>query len=645
MKRKTSKIISLIPKYTNSQPNLDSVYNNFVNKVKTFRTVAAERIDYQTQPTNNNSYGSEGEGDFQQTTGAGFHTPNPYRGNPNDSNQLQNNDGLYQNELHKNPNSSYFQDNYYRNFQHNPSGYHHQVRNINPNEVNPIELQHSAIANVCYKNDLRGFEQNLNAHYRGNSAPHGPNESSYGEHLQKPGGYHQPVSNVNDGHIQQNSNGYTKETNVWGFLQKQNGLHSEMNNVHSLSVVSSVESESEVQCNGTLEEMDGFCNEGDVKEAMRVMNLLYQQGIEIGLLRYRELMKVIGEVVAKEEAKLIHNHLMKTKFSSETILQNKVLEMYLKCGLVSDAHDLFGKIPSRNLTSWDTMIVGLAKNGYGEDAIDVFTEFKEAGGRPDGQMFLGVFYACSTLCDIDEGMLHFESMSKVFGIAPSMDHYVGVVKMLGSTGYLEEAFEFIENMPVEPNIDVWETLMNLCIIHGNLETGDLCADIVALLDPSRLNVESKAGLVAVNPSDYVIAAKKKKYLGQKPLGLHNKVLQYRAGDTFHADDKIYAHLNMLSAHIKECGYVPELRCALHDVDDESKATGLLAHSEKLACVANLLSTSARSPMRILKNLRVCVDCHNALKIISKLVGRLIIARDAKRWHHFEKGACSCNDFW
>ncbi|KAI3839728.1 hypothetical protein MKW98_010033 [Papaver atlanticum] len=642
MKKKTSKIISLIPKYTNSQPNLDSVYNNFVNKVKTFRTVAAERIDYQTQPTNNNSYGSEGGGDFQQTTGGGFHTPNAYRGNPNDNNQLQNN-GFCQNELQKNPSSSYFQNNYNKNFQHNPSGYHPRVQNINPNGFNPNELQHNA--NVCYTNDSRGFEQNLNDHYRGNSAAHGPNESSYGEHLQKPDGYHQPVSDVNYGQIQQNSNGYNKETNIWGFQQKQNGLHSEMNNVHSLSLVSGVESESEVQCNGTLEEMDGFCNEGNVKKALRVLNLLYQQGIEIGLLRYRQLMKVIGEVVAKEEAKLIHNHLMKTKLSSETILQNKVLEMYLKCGLVSDAHDLFGKIPARNLTSWDTMIVGLAENGYGEDAIDVFTEFKDAGGRPDGQMFLGVLYACSTLCDIDEGMLHFESMSEVFGIAPSMDHYVGVVKMLGSTGYLEEAFEFIENMPVEPSIDVWEALMNLCRIHGNLETGDLCANIVALLDPSRLNVEMKAGLVPVNPSNYVIAEKKKKYLGEKPLGLHNKVLQYRAGDTSHADDKIYAHLNTLSAHMKECGYVPELRCALHDVDDESKATGLLAHSEKLACVAGLLSTPARSPMRIIKNLRVCVDCHNALKIISKLVGRLIIARDTKRFHHFAEGACSCNDFW
>ncbi|KAI3894564.1 hypothetical protein MKX03_027594 [Papaver bracteatum] len=226
-------------------------------------------------------------------------------------------------------------------------------------------------------------------------------------------------------------------------------------------------------------------------------------------------------------------------------------------------------------------------------------------------MFLGVFYACSTLCDITEGMLHFESMSKVFGIAPSMDHYVGVVKMLASTGYLDEAFEFIKNMPVEPSIDVWETLMNLCRIHGNLETGDLCDSIVALLDPSR-------------PYDYVITEKKKTYLGREPLGFHGNLKYYMAGDTSHPDNDItYTHLRMLSVHMKESGYIPEVRCSLHDVDDESKAMALLTHSEKLACVAGLLSSPARSAIRIMKNLRVCMDCHNALKFISKIVRRKI----------------------
>ncbi|KAI3964558.1 hypothetical protein MKW92_025409 [Papaver armeniacum] len=522
--------MSLIPKVRNSQSNLNSICISFLNKVKTFRTAAAaERTDYQNQPTNNDLNGSVGGGDFQHnSTAAGFHTPNPYRGN--------------------NPNSSYFQNNYNRKFQQKPSSRcQPQVQNINYNGFNLNGLQHKA--NVCYTNSSRGFKTSVN----------------------------------------------------------------------------SVESES-----GILEEMDGFCNEGNVKEAMRVLNLLYQQGIEIGLPRYCKLMKVIGVVAAKEEAKLVHNHLMKTKHFSEIIVQNKVLEMYLNCGLIADAHDLFGKIPAR------------------EDAIDLFTEFKEAGGRPDGKMFLGVFYACSRVCDINEGMLHFESMSKVSGVAPSMEHYVAVVKMLGSAGHLDEAFEFILNMPVEPSVDVWETLMNLCRIHGNLETGDRCANIVALLDLSRLNVESKAGLVPVNPSDQVIAEMRRKFSGQTPLDLYRN---WEGNTSYPYNHKINTDLKMLSAHMKESGYIPALRSALDDVDDESKAIMLLAHSEKLACLAGLLSSPARTDLRVINNLvidnhRICVDCHNALKIISKIVGRLIIVRDPPgRFHHFKEGVCGCRDYW
>ncbi|KAI4345648.1 hypothetical protein L6164_012748 [Bauhinia variegata] len=105
------------------------------------------------------------------------------------------------------------------------------------------------------------------------------------------------------------------------------------------------------------------------------------------------------------------------------------------------------------------------------------------------------------LGDIVEGMLHFESMSKDYGIEPTMAHYVSVVDMFGSAGHLDEAFEFIEKMPMEPSVDIWETLMNLCRVHGHLELGDRCAELVEQLDPSPLNEQSKAGLIPIKASD------------------------------------------------------------------------------------------------------------------------------------------------
>lgn len=43
--------------------------------------------------------------------------------------------------------------------------------------------------------------------------------------------------------------------------------------------------------------------------------------------------------------------------------------------------------------------------------------------------------------------------------------------------------------------------------------------------------------------------------------------------------------------------------------------------------------------------RMCVDCHIGTKFISKIVAREIVVRDANHFHHFKQGHCSCGDYW
>ncbi|GAB2269183.1 hypothetical protein Dimus_004113 [Dionaea muscipula] len=226
-------------------------------------------------------------------------------------------------------------------------------------------------------------------------------------------------------------------------------------------------------------------------------------------------------------------------------------------------------------------------------------------------------------------MLHFDSMSKVYGIVPTMDHYFDIVGMLGTCGYLDEALDFIEKMPMEPSFEVWETLMNLCRIQGNMELSNRYSEIMEELYPSHLSKEPKAGLVPVTAS--VIAPKEgtKKNRKWESLG----------------DQKIYELLKGLKEQMKEEGYVPETRFVLHDIHPEEKEEAIMSHSERLAAASSLLKTPARHEVQIIKNLRVCVDCHFAFKIISKIVGRKFIVRDVKRFHHMEDGKCSCNDYW
>ncbi|KAK4479194.1 hypothetical protein RD792_014705 [Penstemon davidsonii] len=395
-----------------------------------------------------------------------------------------------------------------------------------------------------------------------------------------------------------------------------------------------------------VEDLDELSKEGKLKEAVELLGLLEQDSLEVDLPRYLALMKACGENEALEEAKSVHEHLLKLMGHIDVRTYNKILEMYSECGSMENALAVFHKMPKRNLTSWDIMIFWLAKNGFGEDSIELFEEFKRSGLKPDGQMFIGVFFACGVLCDTIEGMLHFESMVKDYGIVPAIEHYVSIVGMLGIAGCLDEALEFIEKMPIEPSVDIWETLMNYCRIHGNLELGNRCAELVEHLDSSRLNEQSREGLIPINASDLDRERVKKKLSSQNLLDVRSRVHEYRAGDRSHPDnERIYTLLRGLKEQMKDVGYVPETKFVLHDVDQETKEEALMAHSERLAAAQGFLTSAARHPLRIIKNLRVCGDCHNAFKIISKIVGRQIIARDSKRFHHFENGSCSCNDYW
>lgn len=138
----------------------------------------------------------------------------------------------------------------------------------------------------------------------------------------------------------------------------------------------------------------------------------------------------------------------------------------------------------------------------------------------------------------------------------------------------------------------------------------------------------------------------KKRAGCSWIEVNNKVCSFVMGDRSHPQQvKIYAALENWNAQMKAAGYVPDTNSILHDVEEEEKEQILCGHSEKLAIVFGIINTCPGKPIRVMKNLRVCQDCHTATKFLSKIAQRDIIVRDAIRFHHFKDGLCSCRDYW
>ncbi|XWS45319.1 hypothetical protein CRYUN_Cryun15aG0126200 [Craigia yunnanensis] len=210
-------------------------------------------------------------------------------------------------------------------------------------------------------------------------------------------------------------------------------------------------------------------------------------------------------------------------------------------------------------------------------------------------------------------------------------------------------------MPMKPNKFLWASLLGGCRIHGNLELAERAAEALFEIEPE-------------NPATYVTMANKYATAGRwdevakirksmddrgvvkKPglswIDIKRELNVFLVGDTSHPKSKeIHEFLGKLSKRTREEGYVPDTNFVLHDVEEEQKEQNLSYHSEKLAVAFGIIASPPGTPIKVFKNLRTCVDCHNAIKYISKIVNRKITVRDSNRLHCFEDGNCSCRDYW
>ncbi|KAJ8766621.1 hypothetical protein K2173_001141 [Erythroxylum novogranatense] len=369
----------------------------------------------------------------------------------------------------------------------------------------------------------------------------------------------------------------------------------------------------------TIVDLVRACQEGKVKEAIEFLD----KGVKADAGCFNALFELCGKL---EDAKKVHDYFLQSTFRGDLKLNNKVIQMYGKCESTTDARRVFDHMPDRSMDSWHLMIKGYADNNLGDEGLQLFEQMCKLGLKPTGETFLMVLSACASADAVEEGFIHFESMKDEFGINPGIEHYVSIVEVLGKCGYLHEAEEYIQRLPFEPTVEIWDALRNCARIQGDVDLEDRAEELMVALDPS----ESVVKKITTPP--------RKKHSLISMLEGKNRIAEFRNPTLYKDDEKLKALKNTQT-------YVPDTRYVLHDIDQEAKEQALLYHSERLAIAYGLISTPARTPLRIIKNLRVCGDCHNAIKIMSRIVGRELIVRDNKRFHHFKDGKCSCGDYW
>lgn len=226
------------------------------------------------------------------------------------------------------------------------------------------------------------------------------------------------------------------------------------------------------------------CGKFDV--ALNMFSVMFHSGIEPDEATLVVVLSACSELGVLGFGRSVHDSIRHSNLISIISVSNALINMYSKCGAVKEALATFDDMKRRNTLTWNTIILGLAKHGYADEALRLFARMlEERLQTPDDVTFLGVLCACSYCGRVEEGMEYFQIMREEFGIRPTIKHYGCVVDMMGRAGLVEEAYRLIERMPIECNAIVWRALLAACHLHGKVELGDKVMRHLLAVEPGH----------------------------------------------------------------------------------------------------------------------------------------------------------------
>nr|XP_043634890.1 pentatricopeptide repeat-containing protein At5g03800 isoform X2 [Erigeron canadensis] len=349
----------------------------------------------------------------------------------------------------------------------------------------------------------------------------------------------------------------------------------------------------------------------------------------------------------------IHSSALKLDLFYDIKVGNALIGMYSKCGNMIAAIKAFNNMKQRDVVSWNSLMAGYIFHKQGDSALDLWESMKWENIKPDSITTLLIISAYTHTASnmVSECYTFFQSMETTYGIEPDSNHYTSLVSVFGKWGLLEEAEDIIKKMPYEPSPFVWRALLDSSRTHMNTVIGKKAAkEILAKKpnDPSTYilvsNLYSASGRWHCSETTREEMREKgfQKRPGKSWIIHDNKVHSFYARDKSHTQSKdIYSGLDILVLECLKIGYMPDTSFVLHEVEEHQKRDFLYYHSAKLAVTYGLLMNKGRMPVRVMKNILLCGDCHAFFKYVSIVTKREIQVRDASGFHCFVNGECTC----
>ncbi|KAF3432468.1 hypothetical protein FNV43_RR27208 [Rhamnella rubrinervis] len=310
----------------------------------------------------------------------------------------------------------------------------------------------------------------------------------------------------------------------------------------------------------------------ECEESFVIFSKMREAGFTPNQFTFSSVLDACASLCLLDYGRQVHGLLCKAGMDTHKCTESALIDMYAKCGCITEARKVFEGISDPDTVSWTAIISGYAQHGLVEDALQLFRGMEQLGMKVNAVTLLCVLFACSHRGLVEDGLYYFQRMEEHYGLVPEMKHYACVVDLLGRVGRLRDAMEFIEKMPIEPNEMVWHALLGACRVHGNVELGEIAAQKILSISPGHSAAYILLSNTYIKTGSYEDGLSLRhmmkdrgveKEAGYSWICVEGKVHKFYARDQLHPQrDCIYEKLEELSVKIKSMGYVPDLSYVL-----------------------------------------------------------------------------------
>ncbi|XP_042507130.1 pentatricopeptide repeat-containing protein At1g19720 [Macadamia integrifolia] len=400
--------------------------------------------------------------------------------------------------------------------------------------------------------------------------------------------------------------------------------------------------------------VSGMLQNGHINKALEIFRQMQSFQVPPNSVTLLSILPAFANLVALKKVKEIHGCILRRSLNSELSLANSLIDAYAKSGDMVYARAVFEDLSSTDIISWNSIMSGYVLHGLPDVALDLFGRMRQVGLNPSRGTITHIILAYSLKGMVDEGKQIFSSIIDDYQISPNLEHFSAVVTLFGRSGRLGEATTFIEDVDFEPDSTVWDALLTACRVHGSIGLAVQAAEHLMELEPGNplhFRLVSQIYALVERSEDTSNVRKPKmingttKFLGSSWIEIKNTVHTFITGDkSMPNSDSLYSQLSCIAEKIRVAA--PKSHDTQLCIEEEENEEVAGIHSEKLAIAFALIGSPYSSKsIRIVKNLRMCRDCHRTAKLFSLVYGREIYLRDPKCLHHFKNGQCSCRDYW